>query len=70
MLNYILENNVELNDIETIHFDKEAKQICLGYQYNNKTCFINIDLLQFLELTKLGLRMEAKDILINDIKTL
>ena len=70
MLNYIIENNVELNDIETIHFDKEVKQICLSYQYNNKTCFINIDLMQFLDLCRSDLKQQAKDILINDINNL
>jgi hypothetical protein len=70
MLNYIIENNVELNEIETIHFDKETKQICIGFEYNKKLCAINIDLLQFLDLTRLDLRDQAKEILINDIKTL
>jgi hypothetical protein len=70
MYNYKEEKIVQLNVIETIHFDEHENNINIGYQINFETHWIAIDLNAYLELTKKNLRNEAKEILIKKINNL
>lgn len=70
MYNYKEEKTVQLNVIETIHFDKHENNINIGYQINFETHWITIDLNAYLELTKKNLRNKAKKILIKKINNL
>jgi len=70
MYNYKEEKITQINEIDTIHFDKHENIISIGYQINFETYWIAIDLNAYLELTKKNLRNEAKEILIKKINNL
>ena len=59
--------HIELNEIDTIHFDRTENKIIIGFKLKRQTFNIDINLNEYLDLSKNNLRNEAKKILIQNI---